>query len=155
MELKEVNLLIIIRHNVKLSGRVGQFENLIKELKTRELPESAIGVINESIDKLNAVETSESELKKQLRKSQADILTYLEKHLKIVAQCHYRNTWLAVGMGAFGVPFGVMFGMLLENMAFLGVGLPIGMSLGIAIGANMDKKAKEEGRQLKWYAEHI
>lgn len=51
-------------------------------------------------------------------------------------------------MAVFGVPIGVAFGFGLSNMAFIGIGIPIGMSIGIGIGAAMDKKAKEEGRQL-------
>ena len=61
---------------------------------------------------------------------------------------HYRNTWLAVGMAAFGIPLGLAFGATLGNMAFLGIGLPIGMVFGMSVGTNMDKKAFEEGRQL-------
>jgi hypothetical protein len=38
--------------------------------------------------------------------------------------------------------------MPLGNMAYLAIGLPVGMPIGMAIGAQMDKKAKEEGRQL-------
>lgn len=56
--------------------------------------------------------------------------------------------WLAVGMAAIGIPFGVVFGISLDNMSFLGIGIPIGMGIGIAIGTAMDKKARDEGRQL-------
>ena len=65
----------------------------------------------------------------------------IEKELKLVTKHHYRTTWLAVGMAAFGIPFGVAFGASLGNMAFLGIGIPIGMVVGMAIGSNMDKKA--------------
>ena len=87
-------------------------------------------------------------MKKQLRKTQTSILSKIEKELKLVTKNHYRNTWLAVGMAAFGIPLGVAFGASLGNMAFLGIGLPIGMIIGMAVGTNMDTKAFDEGRQL-------
>lgn len=43
---------------------------------------------------------------------------------------------------------GVAFGASSDNMAFISIGIPVGMAIGIAIGSGMDKKAKEEGRQL-------
>ena len=72
----------------------------------------------------------------------------MEKEHKMVTKNHYRNTWLAQGMAAFGIPLGVAFGTSLGNMAYLGIGLPIGMAIGSAVGKRMDKKALEEGRQL-------
>ena len=51
-------------------------------------------------------------------------------------------------MTAFGLPIGITFGMLMNNMGLLAIGLPIGMGIGIAAGSGMDKKAREEGRQL-------
>lgn len=87
-------------------------------------------------------------MRKQIRKTQASILKLIEKELKLVARNHYRNTWLAIGMAAFGIPLGVVFGKSLGNMGLLGIGLPIGMVIGIAVGSVMDKKAFEAGKQL-------
>ena len=72
----------------------------------------------------------------------------VEKELKLVTKNHYRNTWLAIGMTAFGIPLGIAFGGSLGNMAFIGIGMPIGMAIGIAVGTEMDKKASENGKQL-------
>jgi hypothetical protein len=83
-------------------------------------------------------------LRKHIRKTQSGILKLIEKELKLVTKNHYRKTWLAVGMAAFGIPLGVAFGTSIGNMGLLGIGLPIGM----AIGSGMDKKAVESGRQL-------
>jgi hypothetical protein len=87
-------------------------------------------------------------LGKIIRRTQSRILILIEKELKLVTKNHYRNTWLAVGMSAFGLPIGVVFGAILENMAFIGIGLPLGMAIGIAVGTAMDKKASENGKQL-------
>jgi drug/metabolite transporter (DMT)-like permease len=65
-----------------------------------------------------------------------------------VTKNHYRNTWLALGMGVFGIPLGVTFGVSLGNMGLLGIGLPIGIVVGLAVGSVLDKKAFEAGRQL-------
>jgi len=68
--------------------------------------------------------------------------------LNLCLCAHWNDTWLAVGMAAFGIPLGVAFGASLGNMAFLAIGIPVGMAIGIAVGTGMDKKAFEEGRQI-------
>ena len=136
----------VISENSKVLRHHHQFEKLISEIKKKELSAELIELINEAIEELNL--TQEENLKKQLIKKQAKIITQLEKKLKVVPKNHYRNSWLAIGMSAFGIPLGIAFGTSLGNMAFLGIGLPIGMAIGLAIGTGMDQKAFEEGRQL-------
>jgi predicted RND superfamily exporter protein len=124
------------------------FEKFLAELRKKELPDKFVISINHDIDELNAVPVSAKAFRKRIRKKQNSLLQILEKELKIVCKNHYRNSWFAIGMTIFGVPIGLAFGTSMGNMAFLGIGLPIGMVIGMAIGANMDKKAREEGRQL-------
>ncbi len=137
-----------IENNSRLRSKYFQFEKLLNELNTKELTNEIMLAINNNIKQLNAITNSEKELGKQLKKSQTTILRILEKDLKLVPKNHYRNTWLAIGMSAFGIPLGVAFGASLENMAFIGIGLPIGMAIGIAVGTSMDKKASDNGKQL-------
>ena len=107
-----------------------------------------IAGINKDIEELNNLPDTDKNLRSQVRKRQFRIVNLIEKELKIVTKNHYRNTWIALGMAAFGIPFGVALGASLGNMAFIGIGLPIGMALGMALGSTMDKKAFDEGRQL-------
>jgi len=130
----------------KLQKSYSQFEKLIAELRKKELPNKVIELINVSIDELNS--SSEKELCSKTKKLQAKIVALIEKELKIVTKNHYRNTWMALGMAAFGIPLGAAFGASLGNVGFIGIGLPIGMAIGLATGTSMDKKALEEGRQL-------
>ena len=148
MEIKELKQRPSIQQNEKLMIAYTQFNNLLETLRKEKLPNDMILFINSKIDDINAISNSEKELKKQLRKTQTSILSKIEKELKLVTKNHYRNTWLAVGMAAFGIPLGFAFGASLGNMAFLGIGLPIGMIIGMAVGTNMDTKAFDEGRQL-------
>jgi hypothetical protein len=134
--------------NKNLLRACDQFEALLAELKKKELTEEVVAYINKGIDEINAVSGSEKELRKKIRKTQSGILRFIEKELKLVTKNHYRNSWLAIGMAAFGIPLGVAFGASLGNMAFLGIGLPVGMVIGMAVGSGMDKKAFEAGRQL-------
>ncbi len=97
--------------------------------------------INTGIDQINSFSEPEKELRKQIRKTQSGILKLIERELKLVTKNHYRNTWLAVGMAAFGIPLGVAFGISIGNMGLLGIGLPIGMVIGMAVGSVMDKKS--------------
>lgn len=148
MEIKRLKEREIMVQNERLKKAHVQMKNLLVVLRKKELPDAIVLFINSKVDQLNAISTSEKELKKDLKQAQASILNKLEKELKLVTKNHYRNTWMAVGMAAFGIPLGVAFGATLGNMAFLGIGLPIGMVFGIAVGTNKDKKAFEEQRQL-------
>ena len=135
-----------ISNKPKLQKVYTQFEKLIDELKAIALPEKITVFINASIDELNLI--SHEKLRSQTKKKQSKIITLIEKELKIVPINHYRNTWMAIGMSAFGVPLGVALGASLGNMGFIAIGIPIGMAIGLSVGTSMDKKAQEEGRQL-------
>jgi hypothetical protein len=148
MEIKELKKRPSIEQNKKLISAYAQFDKLLTELKKKELTEEIVKSINNGIDQINSVSESEKQLRKQIRKTQSSILKLIEKELKIVTKNHYRNTWLAVGMAAFGLPLGVAFGASVGNMGLLAIGLPIGMVIGMAVGSGMDKKAFESGRQL-------
>ncbi|AWV97883.1 hypothetical protein [Arcticibacterium luteifluviistationis] len=125
-----------------------QFENLMEELNSRTLSEDTVQIINIEVDGINNSLESGKKLAKQIKTSLSKTINFLEKELKIVTKNHYRNLWLAIGVGAFGVPLGVAFGSVLGNMAFIGIGMPIGMAIGLAIGTQMDKKAAAQGNQL-------
>ena len=154
MEIKELKKRPSIDQNKKLISAYSQFDKLLNELKKKKLPEEIVKFINKGVEQINSVLVSEKELRKQIRKIQSGILKLIEKELKLVTKNHYRNTWLALGMAAFGIPLGVAFGMSLRNLAFLGIGLSIGLAIGIAVGTGMDKKAFEEGRQMDLEIKH-
>ncbi|MCT4590629.1 MAG: hypothetical protein N4A71_22575 [Carboxylicivirga sp.] len=145
MEIKELKPLTPDHKEIVLRS-YERFKHLLIELRKKEIPVALVNAINVEIDHVNSV--SVADFKKSLRKAQANILKMVEKELKLVPKNYYRNTWLAVGMAAFGIPFGTALGMSTDNMALLGVGLPLGMAIGMAIGNQMDQKAIKEGRQL-------
>lgn len=148
MRIKELNKRKIAVSNKRLIDAFNQFDNLLTELRKRELPEDIASTINMEIDKINDVTDSDKKLRKQIRSSQTSIIRLLDKKLKLVPINYYRGAWMAIGMAAFGIPLGAAYGSITGNMAFLGAGLPIGMVLGMAVGAGMDKKALKEDRQL-------
>lgn len=154
MEIKELKKRPSIDQNKKLISAYAQFDQLLTELKKKELPEEIVKSINNGIDQINSVSESENELRKQIRKTQSGILKLIEKELKLVTKNHYRNTWLALGMAAFGIPLGVAFGTSSGNMGLIGIGLPIGMVIGMAVGSDLDKKAVKSGRQLDVEIKH-
>lgn len=148
MEINQLNQRPNLEQTNKLKKKYTQFEALIAALRERDLPADTIDRLNSEIDSLNRHSEADKAFSKQLAKAQSNIMKFLEKEHKIVPRNHYRNTWLAIGMAAFGIPMGVAFGTSMGNMAFLGIGLPIGMAIGIAVGTTMDQKAKENGLQL-------
>ena len=133
----------------RLSRIYVQFNELLKQLRQKELPHKIIETFNQDIEELNSTSLTGNGLRKLFKQKQTKILKLLEKELKIVPKDYYRNLWLAVGMSAFGVPIGIAYSLIFtDNMAFLGVGIPIGMIIGMLLGSSMDKKAYNEGRQL-------
>ena len=123
-----------------------QFAELIEELKKRELPDEVVELINLEIERINSA--TEKTLARQLVKSKAFVVKELEKRLKLVPKSYYRNLWTAIGLAAFGLPIGVVIGSAFGSMAYMGFGLPIGLVIGMFLGISLDKKAKNEGRQL-------
>lgn len=148
MKIKQLHLNITENHDTKLQVTYSQFNQLIFELRKKELPEDLIIRLNGEIEEIYLRDNSEKNLRKDIKKTQASILKTLEKEVKIVPKNYYQNLWLVLGMTIFGIPFGIALGTSLGNAGFSGVGLPIGMGVGIAIGSEKDKKALAEGRQL-------
>ena len=147
-QLKELNKRSGFENEKKLVNRYKFLEELISELNKKEIPSEIVDSINKEIDETNSFSGSNKDLLKLLKKKQASILELIAKELKLVLKNHYRNKWMAIGIGAFGVPFGVAFGASLGNMAFIGIGIPIGMAIGIGIGTAKDKEALDNGNQL-------
>lgn len=137
-----------LAQNKKLEKAYQDLDGLIGALNKKEVPTDLSASINQDIGLINTFSGTEGELTKALKNTNAKIRKVVAKELKLVAQGHYRNLWMILGMSAFGIPMGVVFSTSLGNFAFLGLGLPIGMGIGIALGVGMDKKAENDGRQL-------
>jgi len=148
MEIINLQEKMDLSQNKKLKRRFSYYQDLLEDLRSREIPDSIIQIINQDIETLNNFEGPPKEYGKQLRKTIRKGLQKLEKDLKVVPKNLFRSRWMAIGLSIFGIPLGVSFGASLGNMGFLGIGIPIGMVIGMAIGAGMDQKAEKEGRQL-------
>ncbi|SFT90756.1 hypothetical protein SAMN05216474_3087 [Lishizhenia tianjinensis] len=125
-----------------------RLQKLVVTLNKYSLSEELVVLINKEIDLLNGIENHPRIFKRQLRVSQNRILSKLERKAKIVTKHHYRNMWLALGLGVFGVPIGVVLSSVLDNSGLIGVGFPFGMLIGIVLGNQMDKKAAAKGNQI-------
>lgn len=137
-----------IKEKKKLYKTYKSFQLLIELLTQKELDSEIKDSISQSIDQLNSFPTADKKFSKYLHSQQREILKQVEKKHKWVPVNYYRNLWTALGMSVFGMPIGLIFSFMIGNMAYLGLGLPIGLAIGAGVGSNMDKKAKEEGRQL-------
>jgi len=137
-----------IESNSKLTKAYAKIKNLIDELNKKTLEQDAANKINAEIDKLNQLEGTDKERAKLINKSYNGLIKSIQKELGLVYVNYYRNLWMSIGMGGFGIPFGAAFFAATQNAAFIGIGIPIGLSIGIAIGMAKDKQAKEENRQL-------
>lgn len=147
MIIEKLKIRNTIDQDKRLTKAVLKMQNLIEALNKKEIPEEVASIINEDIRTLNTFSGIDKEVRKLLRKTYSKILKLLEKELKWVPKNHYRNTWLAIGLAAFGIPLGAAFSSA-GNSANLGLGIPIGMVIGMAVGSFMDKKAGKEGKQI-------
>ncbi|WP_348822910.1 hypothetical protein [Flavobacterium aestuarii] len=145
IELKERNE---ISENIKAGQACNQLDELLTELRKKQIPANIAQSINEDIEALNSATINDTDFGKLVKQKQSKIIKLVEKELKIVPQKYYTKLWLALGMSVFGIPLGVSFGISIGNLGLLAIGLPIGMGIGALAGSGMDKKAFEEGRQL-------
>ena|SRR5690554_3406246 len=148
MKIKALSLKEESFNNNKLNQSISQLQELIRLLNQREIPTEVVTKINAEIDEINVSNGDEGSLLKLIKQKQSNIIKILEKDLKIVPLHYYRNFWMLIGMSAFGLPLGLTFSLILDNIGLLAIGLPIGLAIGIAYGSQLDKTAKEEGRQL-------
>lgn len=148
MEIKEFQIPDHIDFSNKSYKQYNSFKQIIDAVRKRELSDKSIEFINGEIELIQSLDGKEREQTKQVLKSRSKIKTMLEKEYKLVIKGHYQQTWMILGMTVFGVPIGVALSTPMNNYGFIGTGIPIGMVIGMTIGSSMDKKAKEEGRQL-------
>ncbi len=147
MELKEVNLKTQVTEP-KLAYAYNQLQELIQRLNEKDISDLAKEKINLDIDEINNSSLIGRPLLATIKKKQANIVKLVEKEFKIVPINYYRNLWIALGMSLYGLPIGVAFGLSMGNIGLLAIGLPIGLAIGAAVGTRLDKKVKQEGRQL-------
>jgi predicted DNA-binding protein YlxM (UPF0122 family) len=150
MEIKDLKRRSELDAKKKLNKIYSQFLKLLNELKTKKLPDNIVNTINTSIDEINSITETNKAFGKRVKKTQSRILQLIEKELHIVTKNHYRNTWLIVGISAFGIPIGLVLGRSTDNMGLIGAGLSIGMAIGMVIGSELDKKALKDGKQLEF-----
>lgn len=132
----------------QLNKQYDQFQRYLLELAKKKIPTSFVKEVNAELSKLNSISESDSSFRRTFKKTKKRITDRVVKELNYVPIHFYRTLGVAIGMAAFGIPIGLAFAFALQNMAFIGIGIPMGLAVGIAVGTGMDKKAKEEGRQL-------
>lgn len=150
MKIKKLNTRINLNQNKRLNKKYLEFQELITELREMELNEEFKHTLNNTIDSINSLLDFDKTLGKQLKSEQSKILKLLKKEQTLVPINYYRNRWMPIGIGAFGVPLGIIIGLITNNMAFFGIGLPIGFGVGFAVGTGLDLKVKEKGKQLNF-----
>jgi hypothetical protein len=147
MIIEKLKIRNTIDQEKRLAKAVLKMQNLIEALNNKKTHGEVASIINKDIRLLKSFSGTDKEVRKALRRTHSKILKLVEKELKWVPKNHYRNTWLAIGLAAFGIPLGVAFSSA-GNSSNLAIGIPIGMVIGMAIGSLMDKKAEKEDKQL-------
>lgn len=148
MHILDIEKTTTILNDEKLLKIYEQFQQLIIQLRAKELTVDSIQTINENIKPINISTLTGNKLQKLIKKHQTAILKHIEKEYKLTTKNYYRNLWMLFGFTAFGLPIGVCFGLALNNIGLMGLGLPIGMVIGVIVGTQLDKRAQKDGKQL-------
>ena len=147
MTFKELNTPAVASTDKKTAIIFSELKALLAELDTKDLKSHVTEFINKCIEEINAY--TGPKMNRFTVQKQSAILKLIEKEHKIVPKNRYRNIWGLFGITSIGIPIGVAFGISMGNLGLLGLGFPIGLAIGYVIGTRMDKKALDEGRQLK------
>lgn len=148
MHIIDIEKTSAILNDEKLIKIHAQFQQLIVQLRAKELTVDSIQIINDNVSSINKSALTGSKLQVLIKKHQTVILKHIEKEYKLTTKNHYRNLWMLFGFTAFGLPIGVSFGLALDNIGLMGVGLPFGMVIGFFVGMQLDKRALRDGNQL-------
>lgn len=98
MEIKKLDKRSSIDQTKKLKCKIVNFEKLITELNKRKISSEIVNSVNQNIKDVNSFSGSNKDLRKQICKSQSNILKLLEKELKLIVKNHYRTKWMLLGM---------------------------------------------------------
>lgn len=134
--------------NQKLEKKYEYLFRLFSLVTDREISSESLENINACISRMNVEQKDAKTQLKALCRQQTMVLRHLEKNDRLVVRNHYRNTWLALGMAAIGLPIGAAIGTSQGNMSLMGYGMSLGMVFGLIFGSIKDKKAAKDGRQL-------
>ncbi len=148
MEIKELLFIENLEQNKNLAFTYSQFQQLLSELRKRELTADVIEYINSEIDQINAITISDKAIRKQIIKSQAGILRLIEQKQKLVVKKYYLKQWAVLGVGLWGLPLSYFMIEMFGHVVFLALGILMGIALGMLSGFILDKKALKEGRQI-------
>ncbi len=87
----------------------------------------------------NLIQLSKEERKSYFRTID-NVIKHLQKHHELIVEEQNLEIWIAIG-----VTIGIALGSSLGN---IGAGIAIGAAIGIAIGADLDAKAKKDGKVI-------
>ncbi len=151
MIIKELKHIENLQPSNRLTFTYHQFQQLLSELRRREVNSEVVAFINDEIDKINAVTKSDKAIRKQMMKSQVRVLRFMEQKQKLVVRKYYIKQWIALGFGVFGFPLGIAALYLFGNLV---IGMFLGVTIGMLVGYGLDRKAKKEGRQINMIVEY-
>lgn len=137
-----------LEYRAGLYRRFRQLQRLLEELRGRPLSDPTIMLINQEIELLNTMPESGLAWSRQLKRTRRNILRIISRRMQLVPRYYYRNTWLGLGMAAFGLPLGLLLASSFDSMHFMALGLSLGTIVGYGLGVHLDQQAWEHGRQL-------
>jgi hypothetical protein len=115
-----------------------KYIGILSDLKSRDLTETQISLIESQLKTLNLKTETESS-KKYFTKKLTEFEKFLKDKLSLISDGHYTSYGMAFGMLA-----GVLFQFYVGIYSLLG-----GMIIGMLIGGIMDSEARKQGRVLK------
>jgi dolichol kinase len=139
-----------LAQDVKLTRVYAVFQEFLAEIKTRKFPNQFIEAVNRDIEEINLSSKTDFALRDLIRAKMKNIVMLLKQNHNIALENYYRNKGLSIAMflGLYPLLLLILNGAVLPAIGVFVA--TIGMAvIGINFGDRKDKKAFEEGRQLK------
>lgn len=101
MHILDIEKTSTILNDEKLLKSHEQFQQLINQIRARELSADSVKIINENISLINTSALAGNKLQILIKKHQTVILKHIEKEYKLTTKNYYRNLWMLFGFTAF------------------------------------------------------
>jgi hypothetical protein len=135
---------ILYKTNKKSEIKIYEnFVAILTSLKSRDLTNEQLKLIEEELSSLNLKANPENN-KKYLKRKLAEFKKYLKDEFSLIPEGYYTAIGMSLGM-SFGVAIGVSFG----ESTGIALGISMGMLIGLVIGRRKDEEAKKQNRVLR------
>lgn len=126
-----------------------EYNHLLSEIKDFQLPDPIIRSINRDIEQLNYTSRSGGRKRRLIKQKINKVTKILRREVNIVPKRYHQSQWTMVGLLLLLIFIPIFIIYDISNSGLFALLIML-VALGCFFyGRSLDKKAKQEGRQLK------